>query len=186
MIISHIAMAILNGQRPSDDEHSGFTTLIFTIGSWSFLNLRLNIAIRLNTLLSVSTFSNHHLNIFLRQSGHVLHYLMKEQSMFPLRPFDSACKCCFTPAVSMWTGPVMIAVVTRLEVLSFTWPSLYKCLYVCIKEWTRYLYNLYRIPLYYILLFCIVFVFYIKTIIMTSYLFLNNKPPYTVQIFFLQ
>lgn len=59
---------------------------------------------------------------------------------------------------SMWTGPVMIAMVT-LEVLSFTWPSLYKCLYVCIKEWTKYLYNLYRIPLYYILCYFVLYLF---------------------------
>lgn len=66
MIISQIAIAILKGQRLSDDEHSGFTTLIFKIGSWSFINLRVDIAIRLNTLLSGSTFANHLMNIFLR------------------------------------------------------------------------------------------------------------------------
>lgn len=60
---------------------------------------------------------------------------------------------------------------------------LYKCLYVCIKEWTKYLCNLYKTSMYYMLCYFVLYLFYIKTIIMT-YLFLNNKSPYTVQIFF--
>lgn len=84
----------------------------------------------------------------------------------------------------MWTGPVMKAVLT-VEGLSFTRPSLCTnvCMYVCIKEWTKYLCNLYKNPLYDILCYFVLYLFYIKTIIMT-YLFLNNKPPYTVQFFF--
>lgn len=119
------------------------------------------------------------------QSDHVLHYLMKEQSIFPLRPFHSDCKCCF----------LLLLACTYVNRTcddssgdcrgTIIYPAipLYKCLYVCIKEWTKYLCNIYKNPLYDILCYFVLYLFYIKTIIMTYYLFLNNKPPYTVQFF---
>lgn len=112
---------------------------------------------------------------------------MKEQSTFPLCPFHSACKCCFTPAVSMYIRYVNRTCddsngYSRGTIIYLAIPvQMSVCMYKRMNKISVQPLQNSIVLYFYVILYCICF--YIKTIIMT-YLFLNNKPPYTVQIFF--